>query len=160
MSLLRWWGLQAPLESTKHSWSEHMMVALLSLRNWSSFLEQYFNKVPHIKKYHHFRFSKDDPGKLYFKEFDSSPEQSLMLLKNRAILPPPSVLPPKINPGGLNQQRKQYLYRKIRQLCKPGTKDLIAPAPLRPPCIAPCREKSCKSSIRHCITGNKQKWLL
>ena len=66
--------------------------------NWSSFLKQYFNKVPQIKKYHHFRFSKDEPGKLYFKEFDSFPERSLMLLKNRAILPPPSVLPPKINP--------------------------------------------------------------
>lgn len=37
--------------------------------NWSSFLKQYFNKVPQIKKYHHFRFSKDEPSKLSFKEF-------------------------------------------------------------------------------------------
>ena len=35
--------------------------------NWSSFLERYFNKLPNIKKYHHFRFSKEEPGKVYFK---------------------------------------------------------------------------------------------
>ena len=102
---------------------------IVPVYDWSSFLDQYFNKVPQIKKQHHFRFSKDEPGKLYFKEFSTSPEQSLMLLKNRAILPPESVLPPKVIPGGLNQERKQYLFREIRQFCKPGTEDLVAPAP-------------------------------
>ena len=102
---------------------------IVPVYNWSSFLEQFFNKVPQIKKQHHFRFSKDEPGKLYFKEFSTSPERSLMLLKNRAILPPESVLPPKVIPGGLNQERKQYLFREIRQFCKPGTEDLVAPAP-------------------------------
>ena len=102
---------------------------IVPVYDWSSFLDQYFNKVPQIKKQHHFRFSKDEPGKLYFKEFSTSPEQSLMLLKNRAILPPESVLPPKVIPGGLNQERKQYLSREIRQFCKPGTEDLVAPAP-------------------------------
>ena len=37
--------------------------------NWSSFLENNFIKLPDIKKYHHFRFSQDEPGKVYFKEF-------------------------------------------------------------------------------------------
>ena len=97
--------------------------------NWSSFLERYFNKIPNIKRYHHFRFSNDDPGQLYFKEYKSSPEQSLMLLKNPMILPAASVLPSKLHPEGLSQERKQYLYHEIRQFCKPGTKDLVAPAP-------------------------------
>ena len=97
--------------------------------NWSTFLEQYFIKVPNIKRYHHFRFSKDEPGKVYFKEFNSSAEQSLMLLKNNATLPSPSVLPPKLQPEGLSQERKQYLYREISQFCKHGMEDLVAPAP-------------------------------
>lgn len=97
--------------------------------NWSSFLERYFNKLPNIKKYHHFRFSKDEPGKVYFKEFSTSPEQSRMLLKNCAILPPASMLPPTINPEGLSHDRKQYLFREIRTFCKPGTEDLVAPPP-------------------------------
>lgn len=96
---------------------------------WSSFLGEYFNKLPNIKKYHHFRFSKDEPGRVYFKETRSSPEQSHMLLKNRVVLPPATVLPPKLNPEGLSEERKQYLYREIRQFCKPGTEDLVAPAP-------------------------------
>ena len=67
--------------------------------------------------------------KLYYKEFDSSSERSLILLKNSAILPPPSVLPPNINPGGLNQKQKQYLYHEIGQFCNPGKEDLVAPVP-------------------------------
>lgn len=104
---------------------------IVTAYNWSSFLDRYFNKLPNIKKYHHFRFSKDEPGKVYFKEFSTSPEQSRTLLKNSdlAILPPASMLPPTINPEGLSQDRKQYLFREIRTFCKPGTEDLVAPPP-------------------------------
>ena len=102
---------------------------IVPVYNWAVFLEQYFVRVPNIKKYHHFRLSKDEPGKVYFKEFNSSAEQSLILLKNHATLPPPSVLPSKLHPEGLSQERKQYLHREIRQFCKPGTEDLVAPAP-------------------------------
>ncbi|XP_022777507.1 uncharacterized protein LOC111318922 [Stylophora pistillata] len=104
---------------------------IVTAYNWSSFLDRYFNKLPNIKKYHHFRFSKDEPGKVYFKEFTTSPEQSRTLLKNSdlAILPPASMLPPMINPEGLSQDRKQYLFHEIRRFCKPGTEDLVAPPP-------------------------------
>ena len=50
--------------------------------DWASFLGQYFRKLPNIKSYHHFRFSKEITGKVYFKEFVTSPEQSFVLLKN------------------------------------------------------------------------------
>ena len=106
----------------------HDGKVIVPVYNWSAFLEQYFVKVPNIKKFHHFRFSKDEPGRLYFKLYSTSPEQSLQLLKNPAILPP-AVLPPKVSPQGLSQERKQYLYREIRQFCKPGMEDLVAPAP-------------------------------
>ena len=108
---------------------KHDGKVIVPVYDWSNFLSHYFTKIPNIKSYHHFRFSKDEPGKVYFKEFNSSIEQSLTLLKNRVILPPASVLPAKLNPEGLSQERKQYLYREIRQFCKPGTEDLVAPAP-------------------------------
>ena len=102
---------------------------IVPVYDWASFLGRYFNKIPNIKKFHHFRFVKDNPGMVYFKEFVRSPEQSFMLLKDPAVLPPLSVLPPTINPDGLTEERKRYLFREIRQFCKPGTEDIIAPAP-------------------------------
>ena len=66
----------------------------------------------------------------FCKELVTSPEQPFMLLKDQANLPPPSVLPPTIRPDGLSQECKNYLFREIRQFCKPGTEDLVAPAPL------------------------------
>ena len=52
-----------------------------------------------------------------------------MLLKDRAVLPPASQLPAKLNPAGLSQERKEYLFREIRPFRNPGTEDLVAPAP-------------------------------
>ena len=73
--------------------------------NWSLFLGNYFIKLPNVKKHHHFRFSKDQPGKVYFKEFFTSPEQSRMLLKNPENLPPASILPSVSNPERLSCER-------------------------------------------------------
>ena len=75
-----------------------------------------------------FGFSNKTPGMVY-KEFLSSPEQSFMLLKNNAILPPPLTLPDIINPDGLTEEPRNYLFREIRQFCKPGMEDIVAPAP-------------------------------
>jgi len=90
--------------------------------NWSAFLEQYFVKVPKIKTFHYFQFSKDKPRKFHFKQYSTSPEQSLMLLKN------PTMLPPEVSPQGLSQERKQYLYYEI-SFVNLGRRDLVAPAP-------------------------------
>ena len=77
-----------------------------------SFLERYFKRIPSIKKYHHFHFSKDSPGVVFCKKFVNSPEQSFVLLKDRAIIPPSSVLPSIVRPDGLSQERKNYLTRR------------------------------------------------
>lgn len=66
---------------------------------------------------------------VFCKELVTSPEQPFMLLKDQANLPPPSVLPPTIRPDGLSQECKNYLFREIHQFCKPGTEDLVPPAP-------------------------------
>ena len=102
---------------------------IVPVYDWSTFLGQYFKKLPNIKKFHHFRFSKDEPGVVYCREFLSSPEEAFFLLRNGVAIPPGSVLPQKINPEGLSEERRNYLYREIRQFCKPGTEDLVAPVP-------------------------------
>ena len=89
----------------------HDGTVIVPVYDWASFNERFFKRLPNIKSYHHFRFSKDEPGKVYVKQSSSSPEESLMLLKNRTVLPPASQLPAKIDPTGLSQERKQYLYR-------------------------------------------------
>lgn len=101
---------------------------IVPVYDWAAFLSEYFTKLPNIKKYHHFHFSMDEPGKVYFKEHRFSQERSLMLLKDPTVMPP-LVLPCKLRPEGLSQERKQYLYREIRPFCKYGTEDLVAPAP-------------------------------
>ncbi|KAK2549844.1 hypothetical protein P5673_029666 [Acropora cervicornis] len=102
---------------------------LVPVYDWSSFLGQYFKKIPHIKKFHHFRFSKNEPGIVYCKELLSSPEQAFQLLKDDAVIPPNPVLPQTINPEGLSEECRNYLFREIRQFCRSGTEDLVAPAP-------------------------------
>ncbi|RMX59711.1 hypothetical protein pdam_00025330 [Pocillopora damicornis] len=92
-----------------HLAGTHDGTVIIPVYNWSSFLEWFFKRVPNIKKYHHFWFSKDEP--------------------DRAVIPPASQLPAKLNPAGLSQERKEYLFREIRPFCKPGTEDLVAQAP-------------------------------
>ena len=97
--------------------------------DWSTFLGQYFKKITNITNFHHFRFTENEPGVVYCKQSVSSPEQRFVLLKNRAVIPPVAVLPKEIKPEGLSQERKNYLYREIRQFCRQGTENLVAPAP-------------------------------
>ena len=107
----------------------HDGQVVVPVYDWSTFLGQYFKKLPNSKMFHNFRFSNENPGMVFYKEFVSSPEQSFMLLKNNAIPLPPSTLPDVVNPDGLTEERRVYLFREIRQFCKPGTEDIVAPAP-------------------------------
>ena len=45
--------------------STHDGRNLVSVYDWSSCLGQYFKKIAYIKKFHHFRFSKNEPGTVY-----------------------------------------------------------------------------------------------
>ena len=50
------------------------------------------------------------------------------ILKDPAVRPQ-NHLPLPVVPLGLDEDRKRYLYREIREFCRPGTEDLVAPAP-------------------------------
>ena len=106
----------------------HDGTVLVPVYDWAKFLETYFKKIPGISKFHHFRFSKDHPGVVFCNTLLGSPIMELTILKSPNVRPP-NQLPPKIIPLGLDEQRKQYLYREIREFCRSGTEDLLAPAP-------------------------------
>ena len=66
---------------------------------------------------------------VYYKEFMNNPEHSFMLFKTQAVLPPSTATPPVIYSSELSQEQTLKLYREIGQFCKPGTEDIVAPAP-------------------------------
>ena len=69
----------------------HNGRVIVPVYDWASFLGGYFKKILNIKSFHHFRFSKEKPRMVYCKEHVSAPEQSFMLLKNAACVPPVSL---------------------------------------------------------------------
>ena len=105
----------------------HGGTVLVPVHDWAKFLET-FKKIPGISKFHHFRFSKDHPGVVFCNTLVGSPKMELTILKSPNVRPP-NQLPPKIIPLGLDEQRKQYLNREVREFRRPGTEDLLAPAP-------------------------------
>ena len=74
-------GFKAQLVAT------HDNRIIVPVYDWTLFLGQFFNKLPNIKKYHHFHFSRDEAGKIFFKESSSSRGQSFMLLKDLLSVP-------------------------------------------------------------------------
>ena len=105
----------------------HSGTVLIPTYDWMSYLQTFFRKVPQLKTYHHFRFDSDIPGTVFCKQYWSSEEQALDLLKNEGNVPQPQLLPPIINPTGIIRERDDYLYKEIREFCRPGTEDLVAP---------------------------------
>lgn len=65
---------------------------------------------------------------MFYKQFSDGTEESFMILCKEDSLPP-SNLPVPLEPKGLDQQRKLYLFKEICQFCIEGTEDLIAPKP-------------------------------
>lgn len=105
----------------------HDGTVLVHVYDWVTFLENYFKKIPGISKFHHFRFSKEHPGVVFCRNFVDSEEIEFQILKNTKIKPPYQ-LPSLVIPKNLDQERKKYLFREIREFCRPGTEDLVAPA--------------------------------
>ena len=105
----------------------HNGTVLIPTYDWMSYLQTFFRKVPQLKTYHHFRFDSDFPGTVFCKQYWLSEEKALDLLKSEGNVPQPQLLPPIINPTGIIRERADYLYKEIREFCRPGTEDLVAP---------------------------------
>ena len=78
--------------------------------DWTTYTSQFFKKLPRLKGYHHCRFLKDHPGVIFCKEYWSSAERAFNILQSEENLPQVEVLPPVINPKGINRERAEYLY--------------------------------------------------
>lgn len=107
----------------------HDGTVLVPVYDWVTFFEPYFKKIPGISNFHHFRFPKEHPGMVFCRTHVHSPEIEFQILKDPAVKSTAHNLPRVIVPVGLNEERKRYLYRKIRNFCRPGTENLVAPAP-------------------------------
>ena len=65
---------------------------------------------------------------IFYQEFrDSVENQQMLLKKNNEI---PKELPAIITPEGLSTDRQVYLFKEIREFCKPEVKDLVCPEPI------------------------------
>ena len=95
--------------------------------DWATYLGQFYKKLPNIKSYYHFRFDKEFPGTVFCKQYWFSEEKAINLLRNRNQLPQPGQLPEIVRPQGISRERAEYLYKEIREFCRDGTENLVAP---------------------------------
>ena len=83
--------------------------------DWQVHLFPHFKKFPTIKKWHAFIATLDNKGRLSIKvkRYSNTPEIHVDILKDD--------LPSTCQPHGLSEDRKLYLYEKIRQYCSDAT---------------------------------------
>ena len=101
---------------------------LVPAYDWQSFLSPAYKPLLGIKPMGHFRFHKDNPGKVFFKTMlaDAEQEKVLAVQHQVARLPPmPDVLPPP----GLSLDRQRYLFQHIREYVREDQRDVLCPRP-------------------------------
>ena len=102
---------------------------MIRFRRWSSWLGQFFRKLPEITKYQHFRFDGNLPGQIHVKQSVDSKEKAVTLLKQNA--PSFGEQPPSVHGSkSLSAKRQWYLYEMIRpHIPSVADKDATVPKP-------------------------------
>jgi hypothetical protein len=95
--------------------------------DFSSLLKDYFIPLSQIKQYYQFRFKRNDIGIVYVSKESNGTENSFSLLKNNNFnaLEHPRV----ISVAPLSEERKKYLFLKIRQHVNEPHKDVYCSEP-------------------------------
>ena len=102
--------------------------------SWNDYFSDHMRKIQNITTYHHFLFTKDQPGDVVVQEYVNSPQIIIAVLKptkttecswNPSATETPSITPP----SGLSEERQLYLFEKIREFCSPSCQDLVCPKP-------------------------------
>lgn len=101
---------------------------IVPVYDWTTFLGNFFNKLPGLLKYHHFYFQSDSTV-IRCSEFSDSEIQIFDLLKSRSPNIDLSLMPEAIRSTGLDLKRRWYLYKEIRPFVEDDFKDLVAPRP-------------------------------
>ena len=138
----------------QHVRSPEQQQLIVKTYDWTAFFQLLgFRHIPGILQYHVFRFDSSEPGTIFVKEYSTSPEVAIKVLKP-PILPFDLSFPSEIPPKGLDLERQWYLYEKIRILCHSNLcRDITCPKPLLPK-----PKKAHPSSNLGCnqVTGNIQ----
>ena len=106
----------------------------MTVRKWKIFLEKYFKKISNLTKYHHFRLTASEPGVVYIRQYPSSPEVKINIVKDQSkvqelFTAEPEVIPPP----GLSAERSWYLNENVRHHCEgDNNKDIACPKPSVP----------------------------
>ena len=95
--------------------------------DFSSLFKNNFRNLPNITKYHHFHFNKNDIGKVYVAKNSGGLEIPFDLLKNDHFNKDGQKKVLEVVP--LTEERKRYLYTKIRQHVQIPFKDILCPEP-------------------------------
>jgi hypothetical protein len=97
--------------------------------DFNSLFKNHFRNLPNIKKYHHFHFSslENDIGKVYVTEKSGGSKVPFNLFKNNNFDKNAQLSILEVAP--LTDERKAYLYTKIRQHVDDQFKDTLCPEP-------------------------------
>jgi hypothetical protein len=71
-----------------------------------------------------------DPGIVTVRTGADEEEKTINILKAAAFRFQDTSRPPAVDAAGLSQQRKQYLFKTVRQYVRPEFQDETCPAPL------------------------------
>ena len=118
--------------------------------DWAEFFAPYFKRSAFdgIKSFHHLEFSSEKPCVVETRtSSDSKPQTVNILAKDHASWRPRAHdLPPQLHPPGLSRERRQYLFKKIREFCPEYSKDIVCPSPnsalINEPSSPPCLSRT------------------
>lgn len=96
-------------------------TVLVQTYNWAEYFDEPFRQraLKGIKTMHHLTFTREKPGIVVVKDSINGPEREISMLEDHSWKPAADELPSIITPPGLSQERKQYLFDKIREFCPP-----------------------------------------
>lgn len=121
--------------------------------DWCGFFQPHFKTLKNITTYHHFSFMSTGRGVVTVKQFADTEETDVTILKSHNHHFSTSVLPDIIIPPGLSDERKVYLYEKIREYVSDEAKDIVCPRPSCLPSTTPSQLNLSFSSLHSTESG-------
>ena len=110
-------------------------TVLVEQYDWATHFDSFFRRAAFdgIKSWHHLVFSSETPGKAFVRERCDAEEKTLTLLRKefQGWKPCLTQLPAVLKPPGLSQERRGYLYEKIREFVPDPHKDTVCPPPFQ-----------------------------
>ncbi|MES9883075.1 MAG: hypothetical protein ABW185_19600 [Sedimenticola sp.] len=94
--------------------------------DWKGFLGDVFLPMKGIRSCQVFRFHADHPGVVFTKSSAAGEEKRVLILRKGCTVDT-SALPTELAPGGIDDERRHYLFTHIRKFVRDPWKDLTCP---------------------------------